>query len=249
MKKRWRIWAAVLLVLIGSGIDRAFRGPVFAGGGQCPTGEIYEDNESDSGAEQTGVSSISWTHNVGADITNGVLIVRVVSSIAGSGGAPGASVTVNGAGMTLGRVKASDVNPSSVRAYLFYLIGPSPGGNVIVVSCDTTQGGQVKGSAESLGGVSQGTPDGSAIGYQLGGTFTTTGSGDWAVDVAAAVTPASLTANCGQTVFWSQSGFLVDAGGSVMGPILPVGPITTGWSAAGPPSAYAVVALAPAPAE
>jgi hypothetical protein len=215
-------------------------------GAAVATPPIALDATSNSGADQSNVSSISWSHTVTTSGTNLLLAVGVISDASGANASAVSGVTYNGVSMTLATVGADTSGTVRMRAYIFYLTAPSTGSNTIVVSASIGSSQHIKGWAISLTGVNQSSPLDTSQSSHLNSSasLTTTANNDWIVDCIGGADPASLSTSAGQTSKWSQIGSLSDGGGSVLGPVSP-GSNTVSWNNSGATVAYAAAAFTP----
>jgi hypothetical protein len=221
---------------------------------------ISIDSRSSSGVDQTGsVSSLAWSHTVGAAATGTALGVCVAAGRSSGFGVAVTSVTCDGASLNMAQYAGSG---GSLSASIWYLVGVAPGCHQITVTFALPlYTSTAKAYAVSLSGVNQTSPlDAGAVAAGAGGdcslcgspgaTFTTINDGAFAIDISEdSCAGGDLSPGGGQTAIYDQTGVVSDADGSFLGPISPPGATTTGWSAVNGSArwVYAVQAFAPAP--
>ncbi|HEY6334233.1 MAG TPA: hypothetical protein VI756_33270 [Blastocatellia bacterium] len=211
---------------------------------------IALDNTSNSGADQSNVTSIGWTHD---NVAGNCIVVGIVSDSQSSTAPAVTAVTYNGISLTEvpSTSQADTSGTTRCRVSIWYLLAPATGSNSIVVTVAPSITQHVKAWAASLTGVNQTTPiDNSGAGegsHVLSSvTFSLSSAADWIFDVIGSTDPASLSPNAGQTSEWLQTGSKADGGGSLAESVSS-GSVTVGWSTSGATTAYAAVAFAPAP--
>jgi hypothetical protein len=200
------------------------------------------------------VNVISWSHTIGVNGSNSVLIVGAVSRDSTDADRPVLSVTFNGVSLT--RVRQDDEPVNNVYSSLWYLLQPTAGTNTITVTY-TAPVTEAFGMSVSFTGVDPAFPIDANVGFtQSGGSsaavnILSSANNAWLVDVQYAgadrVTPAS-----GQTVATNQSiaiGRSSDtAVMTVTGPVSPAGTSTVRYSySESSQVALSIAALRPAP--
>lgn len=185
----------------------------------------------------TGVTSISWSHTVGTNISR-VLYVNVSTATTTLPAFPSArvtSVTYGGTGLTLVGTRLSSDNRNSVEIYR--LINPPSGTATVQVNLTLGAANYVLGGATSYSGVNQTTPNGtftSAVGNDTFPTVTITDgvSGDVVLDtLATSPTAGFFFQGTGQTSQWlgrSYFGFAFDIGGGSTE--FAASPVTMSWN-------------------
>jgi hypothetical protein len=229
--------------------------PTFVRRAAAQSGGIQKDAVSSSGVDATGnVSSITWSHTVGASAMNTALAVCVAASRRNGFGVAVTSVTCDGA--PLNNAQYAGLSGCQT-ASIWYLTGVAPGCHQIVVTFALPlYTSTAKGYSISLSGVDQGNPlDGGAaevgVGGSPGASFTTINDGATAIDISAdEVSGGDLSPDAGQILMYDQAGGVSFADGSCVG-ISPPGATSTGWSALSGAAkwAYTVQSFAPAAAE
>jgi hypothetical protein len=160
-----------------------------------------------SNATVTNLSTMTWQHTVGANLTGSLLVVGV--SIEKSGAAV-QSITFAAAPMAKAAVS---VGGSNTRAELWYLIAPQPGTHPVVVTFSPAVGsdGAVAG-AVSLAGVDQSTPvpttmtGGGTSATNPSTAISTANNNAWIIDVVMLDSSMKMvTATTGQMQRWNQA--------------------------------------------
>jgi len=103
-------------------------------------------------ASSTGTTSVSWTHTLGASLTNSILIVSCAQSAA----ANSTGVTWDDGASNLALTLKGSVAQGNTRAEIWYVVAPTPSGaKTIRVSWSGSHGGE--GGSASYTGVDQST--------------------------------------------------------------------------------------------
>ena len=162
---------------------------------------IAFDNVSTANGGTTNVSSLTWSHTVGA-ANDRILIVGVALR--------NSSVTVTGinyGGTALTLIGARSNGGGQVRMEMWKLVGPATGTANVVVTLSAAK--RIVGGAVSYSGVNPNTPNGAFVSAISNGSTTalvtaTSAMGELVVDVVAPEGDAgSLTVGAGQTQRWN----------------------------------------------
>ncbi len=194
LRTPWVRWLLAALVLLG----------LVLGNLRSAAGAVGLGNAASS--QGTGVSSLSWSHTVGAG-SDRLLVVRVANI--------NSSVTVNnvtygGVAMTALQTATSGSGTSQVRISMWYLVAPAVGTATVAVTLSAST--RVQGYSNNLTGVSQVAPFGTpvtAVGTNNAQSVTVTGgvSGDLIMDAGAAQGGAgTASAGTGQTAVSGSTG-------------------------------------------
>ena len=196
-----------------------------------------------SHAATTGSSSVlTWTHTLGTGSSR--MVVIEVGSADTALASPAANAVVTS--VLFNGVYATAI-PNSleyggttgmVQSQLFYLTDaelPAAGTYTVQVNLTGSVGG-IQAGAISLFGVNQGPPEAVAINKATTGvnlissSITTLSNNAWVVDMLEDGDVATLTADAGQTLAWSQSSTGVGTGGSSTEAVATPAAVTLGWS-------------------
>lgn len=212
---------------------------------------IAYDNSA-SGQVASGASVLTYSHTVGAALSNGILIISVVYySLARSV----STITYNGVSCT--KILRVNNGAQNAAAELWYLLNPSSGANSVVITLDAAATVTIFGASVSLSGVSQVAPEANTGTVALGAhtthsdNITTIANNAWVVDVISYGSGApAFVAGGSQNSRQTQGDGTQDLGMSTLGPITPAASTAVSWSfnSTGLATAHAVASFAPAAA-
>lgn len=199
------------------------------------------------------VSTASWTHTVGAGLTNSILVI-CMGYFGSSTSTAATSVTYNGVAAT--KVRRDNDGAGAAASEIWYLLNPASGANTvsITLSSVTIVSSDLPGGSVSLSGVDQANPLDSQAGSVSVGSHssqsdnvTTVANNCWTVDVQQSST-TSFTVSGSQTQRWNNPNTNCGTAGSTLGPISPAGVTAVGWSysTVGNRTAHSVAAFKPA---
>src|SRR5882672_6407551 len=193
-----------------------------------------------SKASTTSISSLSWSHTLGAG-TDRIVIIGVTAENTTATNAAVASVTFNGVAATaVPNSLISGGGTGIIETELFYVLNsslPAPGTYTIQVTFHGSIQGASTG-AVSLFGVNQAAPESVATNVDTSGadsistSITTHTNGAWVVDVAGSGNSGTFTAASGQTLRWgiASSG---STGASSTKAVATAGATTLSWTHSG----------------
>jgi hypothetical protein len=202
-------------------------------------------------------STLSWTHTLGSGASRAVVIeVGFADSVASpDANAVVSSVLFNGVYATpIPNSLIFGGTSGMVQTQLFYLTEaelPPAGTYTVQVNLVGAIGGFQAG-AISLIGVNQGPPEAvvthrDTTGADLISTaITTLTNNAWVIDIVEDNNLATLTANSGQTLAWSQSSTGIGTGGSSYEAVPTAGTVTLGWAGSASRLAHSLAAFPPA---
>jgi len=200
--------------------------------------------DAQSAASATNATSLTWTHAVGSNLSEALLIVGV--SLEKQSGATVTAITF--AGLAMKKAGAS-VGGNGVGAELWYLVAPPAGTNAVVATLSAQVGtdGVVAG-AISLAGVDQTTPiRTTAISGAISGSPSTpipvAVPGAWLVDVVVIDNGSTTSPAPAQQMRWSRLQGIGGAGSTLATPS--TGTATMSWSTTSDNWAQVVVEIAP----
>jgi pectate lyase len=193
-----------------------------------------------SRASTTSLSSLSWSHTLGAG-TDRIVIIGVAAENSTAANAAVAGVTFNGVAATaVPNSLISGGGTGIIETELFYVLNsslPAPGTYTIQVTFHGSIQGASTG-AISLFGVNQSAPESVATSVDTSGadsiatSITTHTNGAWVVDVAGSGNSGTFTAASGQSLRWgiAASGM---TGASSTRPVATAGSTTLSWTHSG----------------
>ncbi len=213
--------------------------------------------DSVSHAVTTGsTSTLSWQHTLGSGASR-MVVIEIGS--ADSTASPDANAVVSS--VLFNGVYATPI-PNSlifggtsgmVQTQLFYLTEaelPPAGTYTVQVNLVGAIAGFQAG-AISLIGVNQGPPEAVVTHRDTSGAdlistaITTLTNNAWVIDVVEDNNLATMTANGGQTMAWSQSSTGIGTGGSSTEAVPTAGPVTLGWAGSASRLAHSLAAFPP----
>src|SRR5258708_4787691 len=197
-------------------------------------------NAASSKAATTSISSLYWSHTLGAGADR-IVIIGVSVENSSSTNAAISSVTFNGVAATaVPNSFISGGGTGIIETQLFYVLNsslPAPGTYTVQVTFQGSIQGAAAG-AVSLFGVNQSAPESVATKVDSSGadsistSITTHTNGAWVVDVVGSGNSGTFTAASGQTLRWgiAASGM---TGASSTKPVATAGSTTLGWTHSG----------------
>jgi hypothetical protein len=217
-----------------------------------------------SAQSTAGATSLTYTHTVGAGLSNGILVVGVSSGNPNAACVTVSTITYNGVSLTQIRADThTDVSEGGVDSELWYLLAPASGVHSVVVTMSGAASGNFGVGSVSFSGVDQVSPiDAQNGGFSTTGgqtsvshSVTTVANNAWVMDnLMFSGSGGSATATVGgtQTQQWNLTmtfGYVI-AAGSTLGPITPAGSTAISWTvgsgnATARESAHSVVSLKP----
>ncbi len=193
-----------------------------------------------SKASTTSISSLSWSHTLGAG-TDRIVIVGVTAENTTATNAAVSSVTFNGVAATaVPNSLISGGGTGIIETQLFYVLNsslPAPGTYTVQVTFHGSIQGAAVG-AVSLFGVNQSAPESVATKVDSSGadsistSITTHTNGAWVVDAVGSGNSGTFTAASGQTLRWgiASSG---STGASSTKAVATAGATTLSWTHSG----------------